>query len=310
MSIFPINRNYRRHTDPFDHFFGDQLELFDSWNDFDMFPLSTPTFRWINEPLRHSRLPLTDQSSKTRPAQSEKCRFQLNVAGFNPDSIKTRIDGKKLLVEAKQEDRDGDDYHVREIRKSFNLPEHADVNNLASFVTPNNMLVIEVPVKNPEIEQRMLQSRQNQNDTNLARWGAWRDPLFDYGGFGASIFAPQIIDTPNGKQLKMALKMKDFTPEQIKVSVKNNDLVIQGEHQHKDRNRSEKTYFYKSCTLPPGTQIDHLQSHLTNDGELQIEAPFIEQQRGQQSSLEQQRGQQSSLEQQRGQQSSMEQQRK
>jgi len=280
MSLFPIDRSYRRWNDPFDRFFGHQLDLFDPWNDFDMFP-TPPSFRWINEPIRpfHS---LVHQSGShpTRPAQAEKARFQLNVAGFNPDSIKTRVDGKKVIVEAKQEDREGDDYHVREIRKSFNLPDHADVNNVASFVTPNNMLVVEVPVKNPEVEQRMLQSRQN--DSQLARWGAWRDPLFDYSGFGASVFAPQVVDTPNGKQLKMSLKMRDYTPEQIKVSVKNNDLVIQGEHHHKDRNRSEKSFFYKSCTLPPGTQIDHLQSHLTNDGELQIEAPFVEPQSQQQ----------------------------
>jgi len=286
MSLFPINRSYRRFADPFDRFFGHQLDLFDPWNDVDLF--GTPSFRWINEPLRSSN------QSLSRPAAHEKARFQVNVAGFNPDTIKTRVEGKKVLVEAKQEDREGDDFHVREIRKTFNLPEHADANNIASYVTPNNMLVIEVPVKNPEVEQRMVQQRQNQNDNQLSRWGAWRDPHFDYMGFGASAFTPQVVDTPNGKQLKMSLKMKDYTPEQIKVSVKNNELIIHGEHEHRDKNRQEKSYFYKSCTLPPGTQIDHLQSHLTTDGELQIEAPFVEQTG--QGQLQQQQHQQSSIE--------------
>ncbi|CAF4715021.1 unnamed protein product, partial [Rotaria magnacalcarata] len=57
---------------------------------------------------------------------AEKFRVQLNVAGFNPESIKTKVEGRKVIVEAKQEDRlpDGD-FHTRELRKSYELPEHA-----------------------------------------------------------------------------------------------------------------------------------------------------------------------------------------
>ncbi|CAF1237471.1 unnamed protein product [Rotaria sordida] len=75
----------------------------------------------------------------------------------------------------------------------------------------------------------------------------------------------------------MAVGMKNYRPEEIKVSVKNNELIVQGEHQYKDNNRSERSFFFKSTTLPPGTQVDHLQSRLTDDGQLKIEAPYIEQ---------------------------------
>ncbi|CAF1328616.1 unnamed protein product [Didymodactylos carnosus] len=282
MSLFPINRTFRRFNDPFDNFFGHNLDLFDPFYDFDRFPsLAMPSsFRWINEPRRHQSLLNTPSVPiSLAPAQSEKFRVQLNVAGFNPETIQTRVDGRKLIVQAKQEDRNGDDYNVREIRKSYDLPQHADINNVASFVTPNNMLVVEVPVRNPEVEQRMLQSRtlSDTNNHQLAQFGQFRDPLFDYGGFGASAFSPKIVATGNGqKQLQMSLPMRDYRPEQIKVSVKDNDLVVQGEHNYKDNNRSEKSYFYKSVSLPPGTQIDQLQSHLTQDGELQVEAPFYE----------------------------------
>jgi hypothetical protein len=42
------------------------------------------------------------------------------------------------------------------------------------------------------------------------------------------------------------------------VSGKNNELIVQGEHQHKDDNRSERSFFFKSTTLPRGTQVDQL----------------------------------------------------
>ena len=147
MSHFPIT-HYRLFNDPFDRFFGDQLNFFDPWRDFDTFPTALSgvpnAFRWINEPRRightssssfHSSsnnltggnmlLPVSIPTTIV-PALSEKFRVQLNVAGFNPATIQTRVDGRKVIVEAKQEDRHGDgDFSSREIRKTYELPEHA-----------------------------------------------------------------------------------------------------------------------------------------------------------------------------------------
>ncbi|CAF4490000.1 unnamed protein product [Rotaria socialis] len=281
MSFFPIRR-YRLFDDPFDRFFGDQLDFFDPWRDFDTFPaalsIQPNAFRWVDEPLRlahhHHR---NNHPGSTRP-HAEKFRVQLNVAGFNPESIKTKVEGRKVIVEAKQEDRQPDgDFHTRELRKSYELPEHADATHLASYVTPNNMFVIEVPIKNPEAEQRLQQA--STDTQSLAQFGSYRDPFFDYTGFlGGSDFEPRIVDKGNNqKQLELTVGMKDCKPQEIKVSVKNNELIVQGEHRHKDKNRSERSFFFKSTTLPPGTQIDQLQSHLTDDGQLKIEAPFVEQ---------------------------------
>jgi len=291
MAFFPIHR-YRLFDDPFDRFFGDQLDFFDPWRDFDIYPTALSirpnAFRWVNQPRQQQQQQLTHSnppnSSSTPVPHAEKFRVQLNVAGFNPETIKTKVEGGKVIVEAKQEDRQSDgDYHIREIRKSYELPQHADTSHLASYVTPNNMLVVEVPIQNPENERRLEQTKKD--DRNLTQFGQYRDPLFDYAGFlGGSDFRPRVVDKGNNqKQLELNVGMKNFKPDEIKVSVKNNELIVQGEHRHKDENRSERSFFLKSTTLPPGTQVDQLQSHLGDDGQLKIEAPFIEQKEGQKS---------------------------
>ncbi|CAF5171426.1 unnamed protein product, partial [Rotaria sp. Silwood1] len=84
------------------------------------------------------------------------------------------------------------------------------------------------------------------DNQSLAQFGQYRDPLFDYVGF--------LVDS-------------DFQSR----------IVDKGEHQHKDKNRSERSFFCKSTILPPSTQIDQLQSRLTDDGQLKIEAPYVEQ---------------------------------
>jgi HSP20 family molecular chaperone IbpA len=292
MAFFPIHR-YRVFDDPFDQFFGDQLDFFDPWNDFDTFPTAFSTrpnaFRWVHAPprLTHSSSNRQDGQSLqlTSPSpQSEKFRVQLNVAGFNPETVKTKVEGRKVIVEAKQEDRQPDgDFNIREIRKTYELPENAEIQQLASYVTPNNTLVVEVPIRKPETERRLSQT--TNNNQSLTQFGQHRDPLFDYTGFlDGSDFRPHIVDKGNNqKHLEMNVGMKKYRPEEIKVSVKNNELIVQGEHKHKDHNRSERSFFFKSTTLPPGTQVDKLESHLTDDGHLKIEAPFVEQKEGQKS---------------------------
>ncbi|CAF0916393.1 unnamed protein product [Rotaria sp. Silwood1] len=67
--------------------------------DFDTFPsalsIRPHAFRWINEPRRLTHSSTTNDRSlqpTTRATNSEKFRVQLNVAGFNPETIQTRID--------------------------------------------------------------------------------------------------------------------------------------------------------------------------------------------------------------------------
>ncbi len=147
---------------------------------------------------------------------------------------------------------------------------------MASFVTPNNMLVIEVPIHAPRMERRPSQTLADSQALSL--FGQFRDPIFDYSGFIASPdFRPRILDIGNGqKHIKMFLPVKNYRPEQIKVSIKNNELHIQAENNYNDNNRSERSFLTKSISLPPGTQIDQLKSFLNNEGQLEIEAPFIE----------------------------------
>jgi HSP20 family molecular chaperone IbpA len=159
----------------------------------------------------------------------------------------------------------------------FDSSLFVDTNNLASFVTPSNMLVVEVPVHHPRTERHP--SLAATDATTLLQFGQYRDPIFDYNGFVGSLdFRPRIIDTHNSgqKQLKMVLPVKNYRPEQIKVSVKNNELMVQAENVYNDSNRSERSFLTKSITLPPGTQIEQLKSFLNVDGQLEIEAPFTE----------------------------------
>jgi HSP20 family molecular chaperone IbpA len=293
MALFPIYQ-YRLHADPIERFIGDQLDCFDPWENSDSHPtrvvIVPKSFHWVNEPQPHTAHQRHHPAKRSVP-HAQKFRVQLNVAGYDPKTIKTRVEGQKVIIEAKQEERQSDgDFHVREFRKSYPLPEHAgqsnllrsspvstssllDVEHLTSYVTPNHMLLIEIPIRKPD-------PPASAEPKNLHQFGENRDPLFDYLGFvTSSDFQPRIIDKDNNeKQLEMMLEMKKYQPEEIKVSVKNDELIVKGEHRHDNGNHFERSFFFKSTKLPPGSQIDQLQSFLTDDGHLKIQVPFVAQQ--------------------------------
>ena len=58
------------------------------------------------------------------PGVAQKYRITLDCQGFDPNSIKTQVNENKLVVNATEgEISPTEDYLVRELRKSFDLPK-------------------------------------------------------------------------------------------------------------------------------------------------------------------------------------------
>ena len=105
---------------------------------------------------------------------------------------------------------------------------------------------------------------------------------FDFDLFHRSAFRPQIVRTTtndpntNEKKITMSLDLSDYQAEDIKVSVNDRELIVKAERKIETDKRKSRSSFYQSTTLPPQTDVEHLQSNYI-DGKLTIEAPYIEQ---------------------------------
>lgn len=139
MALLPIYRD-PFFDDPFDPFFFYPIDFYDPW--FDLPPLPpSPSIRRSFRSVREHRRTIYRSKSITRsppplalpplpppppppPAiPPQRFRVQLDVTGFKSESIKTRIEGSQLIIEAKEEDRQArGDFHLRELRKSYDLP--------------------------------------------------------------------------------------------------------------------------------------------------------------------------------------------
>jgi len=85
-----------------------------------------------------------------------------------------------------------------------------------------------------------------------------------------------------GDRFEVALDVKDYDPEDLKVTTHNNTLIIEGKHEEtrendrapNDRYRSRNfREFTRRYTLPSSIIIDGINSKLSADGKLTIEAP-------------------------------------
>ncbi|KAI0982702.1 hypothetical protein GJ496_007872 [Pomphorhynchus laevis] len=257
--FLPVSRFGRRFFD-FDNLFGNSLDLFDPFDEHDLslYPAGLPSLLWINQPS----LPV-DALGRRRP-RPEKYRVTINVSGFNKEDVKAVIDAGKLVVTAKSHqkcDKTGD-FDSRELRKTFHLPANVIADQLTSFITPSGILVAEIPLK---VEPKADAAPKHKI---LAP--------FDFDEFFASSFLPKIGEAGDGsKMIKMDVDVKSFKPNDIHVSLKDNELIVKAESSTNDSSGVSKSYYYKQVTLPPGTDVDKLKSSF-NDGKLEILAPYKE----------------------------------
>jgi len=121
--------------------------------------------------------------------------------------------------------------------------------------------------------------RRFRDDMDRMFWRAFGEPS---GGNGP-LWSPAIeVNEKNGK-LQVHAELPGLKPEDVKIEVTDDALVIEGErkseHEEKSKGvyRSERRYgrFYRSIPLPEGAQADQAKARFQN-GVLEVTLPVPE----------------------------------
>jgi len=227
-----------RWIDPVQHAGGhNTMDLFDAFDELDH--MMSRNLQWLARPQFETQL--------QQPIVPQKYRITLDCVGYSPASISTDVKGNKLTVTGKEETKDEHgDFHVKEFKKTYALPAHAETNKLASFMTRNGQLVIEMPLK--EIAKHS------------------NDDLF-----------PRVVDVPatGGKQVQMKFHVPEtIDPSKLHVSVKNRDLIVKAEDKVEKPDGVSRFYYYKRTTMPENTDFAALKCNFNPDHSINIDAPI------------------------------------
>jgi HSP20 family molecular chaperone IbpA len=219
------------------HGHSNTLDLFDSFDELDH--TIGRNMQWLNKPE-------FSQPLSMGPVVPQKYRIMVSCPGFNAQSIQTEAKNNRLYVFARQEEKhEGDDYHVREFKKSYELPENCEIDKMVSFMTSPGHLVIEIPLK----EQTPCVNKD---------------------------LYPKIVDDNNGGKmvtLDFAVPKKIFDPQQIQIHIKDRDLIFKAEDKIEKKDSMTKFYYYKRATLPENTEFDKLECSY-KDHRIFVKAPL------------------------------------
>jgi HSP20 family molecular chaperone IbpA len=232
------------------------LDVFDAFDDLDH--LMSRNMLWLQKPDL-----LSFPFNANLPKVPEKYRITLDITGYSPKSIKIEYVNDHLVVSASEGVKSelDDDYHVKEFKRSYKLPENAEPEKRASFITSSHILVIEVPLKpilTPQ-QQQLEQFKDIAHNTDLF---------------------PKIVESADGaKSLSMHISLPvNIDPSKISVVCKDRDLIVKGHDKTKTHDHISSVHFYKRTTLPENTDWNHFECNLHDANSLHhltITAPLV-----------------------------------
>lgn len=212
------------------------LDLFDAFDELDH--TLGRNMQWLNKPEFMAPMSMG-------PRVPQKYRITVDCPGFSAHSIHTEVKNHKLYLNGREEERtDENDYSVREFKKTYDLPAHAEPEKLVSFMTSPGHLVIEMPLREQGLHMNM--------------------DLF-----------PKIVDGADGKKL-VTLDFQvpeNIHPEKIHIHVKDRDLIVKAQDKLEKKDSMTRFYYYKRTTLPENTDFEHLKCNW-KDHRIAVSAPL------------------------------------
>jgi len=264
----PVGR-FPRHLFDFENFLGPSLDLFDPFDEIDLSSHRMQTaLQWLQDPPRLQRELCPVTGHKKRP-HSDKFRVTLDVTGYKPEDLSVKVVGRKLFIDGKQEFRDGEDFSVKEMRKTYDVPENASFEHMTSFLTAKGTLVVEFPL--------VTQTKERDDHHHQVQKYGDNVKEFNFDEFFKSAFEPKISDDieKGTKKIDMSLDMTGFRPDQIQIHLKDHELMVQAESSSSDKHTA-RSYIYKAVTLPPNIDVERMRSFLHDGKRLMITAPYHE----------------------------------
>lgn len=168
--------------------------------------------------------------------------------------------GDKYIIQLKTDDYQDTDFTITPVLSSNNQliinAKHHEEDHLGGFIRRELHKIFLIP---KHIDLNQYTHSYNKKTQELTIEMPYKDP-------------DQTVST-NENKLSMSFDLKDYRPEDIKISIKDQELIVKAEKQSQTDRKQFRTSFFQSTNLPPQINIERLQSNFI-DGKLIIEAPY------------------------------------
>lgn len=128
---------------------------------------------------------------------------------------------------------------------------------------------------------RWIQPRVNPM-RDLNQLFSMMQDYFDQQSFDVQPHLGQLNVSKDGSEFQYGCNVGGFKPEELKVDVDGDEVVVQAEHNHKDETQSVTRMFVRRFKLPKGVDKNSIKCDLDEKGmmkiygqQLAIEAPQV-----------------------------------
>ncbi|CDW56539.1 HSP20 domain containing protein [Trichuris trichiura] len=260
MAMFPCARS---------SFYEDQLRPWhDHFDELRDIARETDDLRDPSVSSRSDRFVSKRDSDKTKATyinDDEKFKISFDVEKFNPEDLEVKVRNNILTVFGRREvRRDAHSFTKRQLTCSFILPDGVAPENLKSSISPDGVRDFFDELG------RMSRHVENLSRAMLAPFAYDEVPRVAGEECGVS----SVVN--DDKKFQVSLDVKQFKPEELDVTTKDNQLIIHGKHEEKkDEHGFVKREFTRAYWLPQGIKPESFKSNLSPEGVLTIEAPKI-----------------------------------
>jgi len=228
---------------------------------------------------------IKNQEDEDQKEVIKKPRFFVRVLkfkGFNPDDVDLVVDlDHTLTVKGRKEVRaqgsSYSSYDLMEFKQLLDLPVNIDDEEITLTLNKEGHLVIKAPylddnddsTPDPDNKQRKNSIGEVTRNVPIDTRSYLLSKRYDLG------------NRSNTKQFAKNLKVKDFTPEQVKVivDVALQRIIIKGRREVREGDDVNSTYvlkeFRKVIDLPDNIEQSRVYIDTDCDGNLLVKAPLL-----------------------------------
>jgi len=214
------------------------------------------------------------------PDSGRRCKMRFNVSGFEPENITVTTDGDRIIVRGvrHEEDKQGIG-HDREYERKIEKPKEVDHTKLKSYLTTDNILIIEAPLPPKTLNlQKLTHSSPSRSIHGSSASIKTVSPTVAKSPSIASVKDKVGVPTfsdDNGRR-KMSLTVDigtGFNSKEITAMIiKDNRLQVKAKHEEKSAEKLCKNKYMKEFELPEKIETYSLRGGLTSEGKLYIGA--------------------------------------
>lgn len=132
------------------------------WRLLDDHPLRQPL-----HPLRRA-YPLFRTDARPEPVYIPKQPWvhRLKIKGYDPRDIEVKVDGKKVIIHAVHEEKNGDNMDRYETKRTVNIPDSVIKEKIGSFLLDGGHLIISAPynVTEEKEDSKKTEAKEHQID--------------------------------------------------------------------------------------------------------------------------------------------------